>query len=173
MNSDDQILKERARQLAIKRESINNDVEAEKILVVEFLLFPEKYAISANFVDEVLTLKEITPLPGTQQYMMGVINFRGKIVPVINLKILFMLKEQGLTEMNKVLILRKDQVVFGLLADGITGSQSIAVDQLAAPPLNLSTIGKEFINGLMPDGTIVLDAAKMLDSNVLNKKIKQ
>ena len=173
MNSDDHILKERARQLAKKRKSINNDAEEETTLVIEFLLFPEKYAIAANFVEEVITMKEITPLPGTPEYVMGVINFRGKIVPVINLKILFMLKEQGLTEMNKVLLLRKDQAVFGLLADGITGSRNIAMHQLAEPPLNLSNIGKDYITGLMPDGTIVLDAAKMLNSNVLNKKAKQ
>lgn len=171
MSSDNQILKERARQLAKERGSTDGD--AEKTLVVEFLLFPEKYAIAASFVEEVLTMKEMTPLPGTPEYMMGVINFRGRIVPVINLKILFKLKEQGLTEMNKVILLRKDQVVFGLLADGITGSQSIAIDQLAAPPHNLSNIGKEFISGLRPDGTIVMDAAKVFDSHLLNKSATQ
>jgi purine-binding chemotaxis protein CheW len=166
MSSDNQILKERARQLAIKQ--ARSDADAEKTLVVEFLLFPEKYAIAASFVEEVFTMKEMTPLPGTPAYVMGVINSRGRIVPVINLKNLFMLKEQGLTEMDKVILLRKDQVVFGLLADSITGSQSIAVGQLAAPPLNLSNFGKKFITGLIPDGTIVLDAAKFFDSNVLN-----
>ncbi len=171
MSSDNEILKERARQLAKKRAS--SDADAEKTLVVEFLLFPEKYAIAASFVEEVLTMKEMTPLPGTPTYVMGVINFRGRIVPVINLKILFMLKEQGLTEMNKVILLRKDHIVFGLLADGITGSQSIAIEQLAAPPLNLSNIGKEFITGLMPDGTIVLDARKIFDSHVLSRSAKQ
>ncbi len=171
MSSDNQILKDRARQLAKKRES--SDAGVEKNLMVEFLLFPEKYAIAASFVEEVLTMKELTPLPGTPAYVMGMINFRGRIVPVINLKNLFMLKEQGLTEMDKVILLRKDQVVFGLLADGITGSQSVAIDQLAAPPLNLSNFGKEFITGLMPDGTIVLDAAKIFDSHVLSKSAKQ
>ncbi len=170
MSSDDQILKERARQLAKKRENGNNDTG--KTLVVEFLLFPEKYAIAASFIEEVLTLQEITPLPGTAEHLMGVVNFRGKIVPIINLKNLFMLKEQGLTEMDKVILLRQGQVVFGLLADSITGSQSIDMDQLAEPPLNLSKIGNEFITGLMPDGTIVLDAAKVFASNSLIKTAK-
>lgn len=171
MSSDDQILKERARQLAKKREDSNNN--SAQTLVVEFMLFPEKYAIAASFVEEVFTLQQITPLPGTPEHLMGVINFRGRIVPVINLKNNFMLKERGLTEMNKVLLLRKDQTVFGLLTDGITGSQNIDMDQLAEPPLNLSNIGKEFITGLLQDGTIVLDAEKLFASNLLIKTAKQ
>ncbi len=164
-SADVQILKERAKKVARKVATAQQSITETP--VVEFLLFPEKYAVEAAFVREVLTLKEITPIPGTPEYVMGVINFRGSIISIINLKMLFGLSGKGLTEMNKAILLRNDQMEFGLIADGIIGSVTVALDQLAAPPLTLSDIGAEFMTGLTKSGAIMLDAARMLESKML------
>ncbi len=163
--NDQKILRERAKKIAKKDDTRHQS--AHKTPVVEFLLFPEKYAIEAKFVKEVLTLKEITPIPGTPDYVMGVTNFRGSIISIINLKVLFSLKEKGLTEMNKALLLSNGHMEFGLVADGIIGSLSVIKDELATPPLNLSDIGAQFMAGLTKNGAILLDAAKMLESKIL------
>lgn len=169
MITRDEILKERARQLAVKKEIVEHDTGS--IAVVEFLLFPEKYAVAASYVVEVLPLKDLTPVPGTADYVMGVINFRGSIISVINLKILFGLKEEGLTEMNKVVLLRNKQMEFGLLVDGITGVQSMALEQFKPPPVNLSEMGAAFIAGMIWNDTIFLDADKVLSNKLF--KINQ
>lgn len=165
MSNDNQLLKKRAKHTAqIKQDSTKGGTG---IILVEFLLFPEKYAVEASYVREVLTLREITHIPGTPEHVMGVVNFRGTIISVINLKILFGLKEKGLTEMNKILLLRKDQMEFGLVADAIIGSTSINKDQLSEPPQILSTTAADFVSGLMNNGTILLDANRMLTSKIL------
>ena len=165
MNSPEkQILTQRARVLAQKKESLSTE---KNLMFVEFLLFPESYAIDASYVQEVFSLKELTPIPGTPEFIMGVINFRGAIISVLNLKILFGLKEQGLTEMNKVILLRKRQMEFGLVADAITGLVNIPASKISSPPLNLSKTGAEFVSGLSNNGVILLDAARMLESNKL------
>jgi purine-binding chemotaxis protein CheW len=145
-----QILNQRARLLAQTKDTPSTE---KSLMFVEFLLFPESYAIEASYVQEVFSLKELTPIPGTPEHIMGVINFRGSIISVLNLKILFGLKEQGLTEMNKVILLRKQQMEFGLISDAITGLVNIPASKISSPPLN--------------KGVILLDAARMLESNKL------
>lgn len=163
--SDQQILLERAKKNAKKRDTHHH--YANEVVVVEFSLFPEKYAVEAEFVKEVLTLKEITPIPGLPDWVFGVTNYRGSIISIINLKVLFALKEKGLTEMNKAILLSNGKMEFGLVADSITGSHSVIKDELAAPPLNLSEIGSEFMVGITKNSAILLDAAKMLESKIL------
>jgi purine-binding chemotaxis protein CheW len=163
--TSENILEKRARELA--RKTTGAQLAGSGIMVVEFLLFPERYAIEAAFVHEVLTLKEITYIPGTPEYVSGVINFRGSIVSVLNLKVLFGLKERGLTEMNKVLLLRNEQMEFGLIADGILGSFDVSLSEISEPPINLSPTGAGFVSGLLLNGAIMLNGANMLESNIL------
>lgn len=168
--TDEQILKERAMIIARSRVASSHHSTTDS-LVVEFMLFPETYAVEAIFVGEVLTVKEICSIPGTPDYVMGVMNFRGKIISIINLKLLFGFKEQGLTEMNKALLIHNDHMEFGLIVDGISGSVNVNMNQLAAPPLTLSDRGAEFVSGLTTNGAILLDVTRMIESKLL--KINQ
>lgn len=165
MSFDSKILKERAR-LTAQKTKVASQAD-NNIMVVEFLLFPEKYALEAGYVHEVLSLKEITLIPGTPDFIMGVINFRGTIVSVVNLKVLFGLKEKGLTEMNKVLLIRNPVMEFGLIADSIIGSATYPPESVSDPPINLSATGAEFVSGMLSNGVILLNAARMLESKIL------
>jgi purine-binding chemotaxis protein CheW len=166
METEQQILLERARKVAVKK--ADNSFETGEILpVIEFLLVPEHYAIAGAFVREVMPLREVTGIPGTQPFVMGVINLRGKIVSVINLKMLFGLKERGLTEMNKVIILESAQMRFGIVADAIIGNRLISLNSISSPPLNLSKSAGEFVKGVTSDGLILLDAEVLLSSPVI------
>ncbi len=164
MNPKNAILASRARQLAQKRESVE---PADIISLVQFGLFPELYAVDVKYVREVLTLSELTPIPGTPPFIMGVIGFRGKITCMLNLKILFGLKEKGLTEFNKVIILSNDKQEFGIVADKIIGLTQIPAGDIKEPPLTLTGIGAEFVSGTTTSGIILLSAEKMLKSEKL------
>jgi purine-binding chemotaxis protein CheW len=172
MTTEEQILKERARLIAQKKDEA--DQSAEAISLIEFLLFPERYAIESVYVREVLTISEVTEIPGTPSYLLGVINYRGSILSVINLKVLLGLNERGLTEMNKVLLLSNGKMEFGLVADGIFGSSEIHFDQISAAPINVSTVGATFISGVLKNGSILLNGSQLLDSEslIVNHKTK-
>jgi len=165
MTKEEQILKNRARLTAQKL--VETDQTSEAIRLIEFLLFPERYAIESVYVREVLTISEVTEIPGTPQYLLGVINYRGSILSVINLKVLLGLKERGLTEMNKVLLLSNGKMEFGLVADGIFGSTEIQFDQISEAPINISTAGASFISGVLANGAILLNGSQLLDSESL------
>ncbi len=101
------ILKERAGALA--REPKDRAAAGEFVEVVEFLLSYERYGIESSYVREIYPMKELTPLPCTPPFVLGIINVRGEIVAVIDNKKFFELPEKGHTDLNKLVIRNKLQ----------------------------------------------------------------
>lgn len=154
------LLKMRADALAM--EPKQKESVLETIEVVIFSLAAETYCIESSYIKEVYPLKEFTPLPGVPPFIMGIINVRGKIIAVIDLKKLFNLPEQGLGELNKIIILSDDQMEFGILADAVQGTQAININQIKNVPSVVSGIGEEYLKGITKEHLIVLNAAKLL-----------
>jgi purine-binding chemotaxis protein CheW len=154
------ILKERAKKLA--REPKADPREQERLDIVEFLLAYERYAIESAWVREVYPLKDITPLPGTPPFVLGIINVRGQIVSVVDLKKFFDLPAKGLTDLNKVMIVRDELMEFGLLADEVRGVRQILRQELQPSLPTLTGIRAEYLKGVTADRLVVLDIAKLL-----------
>jgi len=163
--NEQKTLYERARVVAFKKKA--TPVGDDSVEVVEFILHPEHYAIEGKYLREVLSINEITTIPGTPDFVMGVINFRGTILSIVNLKVIFGLTEKGLTELNKVIILCNDTMEFGIVADGLVGNKRIVSNTLSDAPLTLNGIGADFVSGITDEGLIVLDANRMLNSTQL------
>ena len=154
------ILKERARILA--REQGADQVVQARLEVIEFLLAYERYAIESSWVREVYPLKEITPLPGAPAFVLGIINVRGQIVSVVDLKKFFDLPSKGLTDLNRVIIIGDGNMEFGLLADAVPGVRQIPCDEIQSSLPTQTGIRAEYIRGLTADRLVVLDVAKIL-----------
>jgi purine-binding chemotaxis protein CheW len=154
------ILRERAATLA--RESKIDQADQARLEVIEFVLAYERYAIESRWVREVYPLKEITPLPGTPSFVLGIINVRGQIVSVVDLKKFFDLPDKGLTDLNKVIIMGDDNVEFGLLADAVPGMQHILCTEIQSPLPTLTGVRADYVQGLTADRLIVLNIARIL-----------
>ena len=165
MKDDQAILRERAKKIAGHHAETSHG--GESLLVVEFMLLPEKYCIASSYISEVLPLKDITPIPGAPAFVMGIMNIRGKIISIINLKSFFNLREKGISELNKIIVIKQNQMEFGLVTDAITGTREIDQQGLSAPPATIHGIGSEYIKGLTPEGLILLDIATILSSKSL------
>ena len=136
--------------------------------IIEFILAAESYGIESAFVREVYPLKDYTPLPGVPPYIFGIINVRGQILPVVDLKKFFNLPEKGLGELNKVIILRNERMEFGILADAVHGTQVIYAGRYVAAPPTVTGIGEEYLKGVTKERLIVLYAEKLLtDKNIV------
>jgi purine-binding chemotaxis protein CheW len=153
------ILEARARVLAREPES---EPEEEGIEVVEFLLAEERYAFPSSCVAEVYPLRELTPLPCTPPFVLGVINIRGKILSVLDLRRFFDLPIRGLSDLNKVIVLRNDAMEFGILADVILAARRIALHTLQPSLPTLTEIRAEYLMGVTEDRLVVLDGGKIL-----------
>jgi purine-binding chemotaxis protein CheW len=164
------ILKRRAELIAMP---LGNEMEhKERIIVVDFLLIPERYAISGNVVSEVIQLPEYCTLPGTPSFVVGVINNRGKILSIINLKNFLHLPTKGITELNKVIVIRWEQVEFGILVDAVHGTRYLETDQILSAPAGFSGIDGTFISGVTADGMILLEASTLFSQAqlIVNQK---
>lgn len=103
----EQILRHRAEENARKEIDVMESI-AKPVEVLKFSLLNRLYALDIKYVSEVSYIREITPIPGTPQFVAGVINLRGKIISAISIKTLFSLEERGLTEQNRLIVLKNN-----------------------------------------------------------------
>ena len=159
------ILRSRAKKLAQGLEKRGS--ETDYLEVLEFLLAQETYAIETPFIREVYPLTELTPLPCTPAFIFGLINVRGQILTVMDMKKFFDLPEKGITNLNKVIVVRKDALELGILADEIIGIRNISVNELQPPLSTMSGIHAEYLKGVTGKRLIVLDMERFLTDKCL------
>ncbi len=135
--------------------------------VVAFHLGREVYAVSSEFVEEVCTVKEITHIPCVPEFVVGLIIVRGHFLTVIDLRKFFNLTGTGICDLNKVVIIRSEGVEIGILADGILGVKLILNRELQTSLCGLTGFPPEYLCGITPDHTLVLDIRKIILSNRL------
>lgn len=159
------ILKARAELLAKEPKEIK---AGEYMEIVEFLLAQEHYGIETHYIREVYPLKDYTPVPCTPHFVLGLINVRGQVIPVIDMRKFFDMPEKGLTDLNKVIIIHDNKMEFGILADAIIGVHSIAVAEIQPPMPTLTGIREEFLRGVSMERMVILDAQRLLtDRNIV------
>ncbi|NLO27160.1 MAG: purine-binding chemotaxis protein CheW [Actinobacteria bacterium] len=160
-----EILRRRARELA---KTPDAEVGGARLMeILEFSLGPERYAFETSFVREVFPLIEITPLPNVPPYILGVVNVRGRILSVMDIRRLMDFVNVGLTNLNKAIILHNGEMELAVLADEIAGVYAIDGDQGQRALATLSGKREEYLKGVTQDRVVVLDAEKLLASEDL------
>ena len=163
------VLEARARMLA--REPEIPKVGAERFDIVEFLLAYERYGIATAYVREVYPLVELTPLPGTPPFVLGIANVRGQIVSVMDIKRFFDLPEKGLTNLNQLLIVRKGDMELGILADEVLGVRSIGLEEMHPPLPTMTGVRAQYLRGITGDRLAILDIENILgDRRIIVEK---
>lgn len=153
------ILRQRAARLAYRPPP---GADAEVMEVIEFGLADERYALQASRVHDVQPLRELNPLPCTPSFLRGLVNVRGRLVPVIDLKRFFGLPERGITDLHRVLLLRTPELEIGLLADTVEGVHSLDLQHIQPSLPTLTGIRDEFLRGVTADRLVILDAEAIL-----------
>ena len=157
--ADTQILRTRAKALARVPEPV---VPAETLLeVLEFRLGHERYAVETCYVQEVFPLMDMTPLPCTPAFVLGIVNLRGRIVAVLELRQLFSLPEPNLPEKQRIILVRVGDLEFGLLADRIVGVNSVRRDRLQPALPTQTGIQEDYLKGVTSEHLVVLDLARI------------
>jgi purine-binding chemotaxis protein CheW len=155
-----QILRARARALARTPE---RPTIAETVLeLLEFRLAQECYALENRYVQEVYPLKDLTPLPCTPPFVLGIVNVRGRVLPVLDLKKFFDLPEKGLTDLHRIILIHSGDLELGLLADVIVGVRSIPANSLQPLLPTLTGIRNDYLKGVTAERLAVLDLARIL-----------
>ncbi len=154
------VMDERARALA--RRPAPAPAPGETLEVVTFALGAERYGLEARHVLEVLRLADLTPVPGTPDFLAGVTNLRGDILAVVDLRRLLGVAVRGLTDLARVIVVGGDRAELGLLADAAHGVTALRAEELLDPPGSVSGAGRDYVRGITREALIVLDGAVLL-----------
>jgi purine-binding chemotaxis protein CheW len=157
---EEEVLRLRARALARPAES--GAVGGSSLELLEFRLAEERYCVETRHVGEVYPLRDLTPLPCTPPFVLGIVNVRGRVTPVIDIKKFFGLPEKGLTDLHCIILVRGNGVELGLLADVIVAVRSIAAESLQATLPTFTGIHADYLKGLTADRLVVLDLDRIL-----------
>ncbi|MEW6614370.1 MAG: chemotaxis protein CheW [Thermodesulfobacteriota bacterium] len=151
-----------ARAKALARESEEQERSQDYLEVVEATLANERYGIESHYVREVYSMKELTPLPCTPPFVLGITNVRGKIISVIDIKKFFDLPETGLGDRDRIIIVEAGEIELGILADAVHGVRHIPVEDIQPSLPTLTGIREEYLRGVANDQTVILDMNKLL-----------
>lgn len=167
------ILHERALELAAElagTQSLDQGID-----VVEFLLAHERYGIECSCVREVYPLEFLTSVPCTPAFVLGIVNLRGEIVSVIDVRKFFDLPQTGLPDLSKILVLDTGSMVFGVLADAILGVRHIPLADIQPSLPTLTGIRDKYLKGITAERTVILDAERLLadESLVVHEHVSE
>jgi purine-binding chemotaxis protein CheW len=132
---------------------------------VGFRLGGEDYAIAITKIQEIIVMKPITRIPQVPGFIEGLINLRGSVIPVVNLRTLFGLERRNLDDETRTIIVNVGDRTIGYIVDEVTQVMRIAADQIQDAPVSITSGSKQHIAGLaqLEDRLLViLDIERLL-----------
>jgi purine-binding chemotaxis protein CheW len=132
-------------------------VEATEHLAT-FYLDREEYGVDVKQVQEIRRVTEITAVPRAPEFIRGVINLRGRILPVMDLRCKLGLGEVGATPNTRIIVVRVRERLLGLLVDGASQVLKVPVSRIEPPPEEVVERGGDYIRGVakLDDRLIIL-----------------
>ena len=127
------------------------EVRSSDVLLhlVTFDLLGEEFGVPILDVREIIQMLDITPVPNAPKFVEGVINLRGQIIPIVDLRKRFNLETSETTEENRIVVVEVNNNTLGLIVDGDSEVLRIPEDLVKpAPALIAGGIGSEFIKGI-------------------------
>jgi len=169
----EKVLEARTRELAGEEE--DGKQAEEHIDIVLFLLASEHYGIELKHVREVYPLRDFASLPGTPPFVMGLINQRGQIQTVIDIKKFFNLPEKGISDLNKVILVHTPGMEVGILADTVEGIRSVPCSEIQKSLPVLTDKRADYTKGITKRQVVILDIEKILSDEriIVNENIEQ
>ena len=139
--------------------------------VLVFILGGDEYGVDILKVQEIRGYDKVTPIPAAPDYVKGVINLRGAIVPVIDLRVKFRLGQLKYDQFTVVVILRLATRVIGVVVDGVSDVMALTPSEVRPAPQLGSVVDASFISGVATQGermVLLLDIERLLSTGELN-----
>lgn len=143
-------------------ELVNDLMEQEDTQKGRFLTFSlcnEIYGIEIKHVTEIIGLQPITEIPELPEYIKGIINLRGKIIPVMDVRLRFKKKSMEYNNRTCVIVIDIDTISIGLIVDSVSEVITIPDGDIVAPP-DINKVANKYIKGI---GKVANDVKLLLD----------
>lgn len=122
--------------------------EGEVVQLVSFMLDDVEYGIDILRVHEILRFPEMTRLPNTPPFIKGVINLRGNVIPVVDMRIRFGFPEADVTDLTRIIVVETGGKQVGILVDNVYQVVRLPVSSIDPPSDLITGIAEDFISGI-------------------------
>ena len=154
----------------IEDEWLDDDEDTQKDKYLTFCLAGEDYGIEIKYVTEIVGMEKITEVPEAVDYVRGVINLRGNVIPVVDVRRRFHMQPREYDDRTCMIVVDFDESPVGLVVDTVREVISIPEEQISLPSRMTSRLENRFIQGMgrvEESVKILLDVKKLLDQSVL------
>ncbi|MCR4436809.1 MAG: chemotaxis protein CheW [Clostridiales bacterium] len=149
-------------------ETLEMEEDTQKGKFLTFSIGKEVYAIEIKFVTEIIGIQPITEVPELPAYVKGIINLRGKIIPVMDVRLRFKKKPMEYNDRTCIIVVEVKGISIGLIVDNVSEVLSIADDDIVPPPdMNKGTENKyiKAIGKVEKEVKLILDCEKLMNDN--------
>ncbi len=156
----------------LMEEELEEDTQKGKYMT--FQTEKEFYGISISYVNEIIAMQPITQIPEVEDYITGLINLRGKIIPVIDVRVRFKMEPKEYTDRTCIIVLDVKSTVIGLIVEKIAEVDTIMDEDIVSPP----SLGRKeneknkYVYGLARTGDTVkllLDPERLINQDDLHR----
>lgn len=154
-----------------KKDAAAKIVNTEKYLT--FHIDGQLYTIPTSEVVEIIRMQTITFMPNLPDYVKGVINLRGKIVPLIDMRLKFAKEEQEYGQRTSIIIVECGEMTVGLIVDSVKDVRDVADKQISSAPKYKKDLGDNYIKGIVSFGkesAMLMDIERVLVHKKAEKK---
>lgn len=148
------------------------DEDTQKGKYLTFLLGNEAFGMEIKYITEIIGIQSITEIPELPEYIRGIINLRGKIIPVMDARLRFRKPFKEYNDRTCIIVIDIDDISIGLIVDRVSEVIVIPEGEIVAPPE--LKVGNRFVKGIGKTGAevkLILDCRKLLhdeDTDRLN-----
>lgn len=149
--------------------SVEIDTQKDKYLV--FSLGKEDYAIEIKHVMEIIGIQTITDIPEMPHYVKGIINLRGKIIPVIDVRLRFKKEWKEYHDRTCIIVVEVKEMSIGLIVDSVSEVISIGENNISLPPQIKKDGSNRFIKGVAKVNEqvkLIINCEELLSDDYLN-----
>ncbi|NMD69133.1 purine-binding chemotaxis protein CheW [Bacillus sp. DNRA2] len=159
---------------ALELEMLEEEGSTMKNRFLTFVLGNETYGIEIEYVTEIIGLQPVTEIPELPEYIRGIINLRGKIIPVMDVRLRFKKPFKEYNDRTCVVVIDIEDISIGLIVDSVSEVLAIPEEDVVPPP-DVNKTGNKYIKGIGKTGNevkLLLDCNKLLnedDAETLSK----
>lgn len=149
------------------QEMLEKEEDTQKDRYLTFVLSNESYGIEIRYVTEIIGIQPITEVPELPEYIRGIINLRGKIIPVMDVRLRFKKPYREYNDRTCIIVIDINDISIGLIVDSVSEVISIPEAEIVAPP-DMNKSGNRYISGIGKVGSevkLILNSEKLLNED--------
>jgi purine-binding chemotaxis protein CheW len=158
-----------------EEDEFESEEDSQRDKFITFKIDIEEYGIEIKYVSEIIGIQKITTLPDMPDYVKGVVNLRGKIIPIIDIRLKFGMIEKVYNNRTCIIVVNLEEATIGLIVDEVSEVIDIPENQIEPLPKTGKKTRNRYINGIGKVGEkvkIILDISKILSEEELTEIVE-